>query len=74
MQNPHSDAAVLPFLIALLLFIAAPIVLAFIKPDEPDYKKNRKGWNVFKYYLMFAGNILLSFVGSAIIAGALGLI
>ncbi|MBR1555554.1 MAG: hypothetical protein IJ644_09225 [Oscillospiraceae bacterium] len=71
--DSHSDAALLPFTGGLFLSIISPIVLGGTKPDEPDVSRNRKGWNIFKYYLQFAGNIVISFVISIIIAVAFGI-
>ncbi|MBE6875735.1 MAG: hypothetical protein E7496_03275 [Ruminococcus sp.] len=71
--DSHSDPALIPFTGILFLFMVAPVVLGGTKPDEPDASRNRKGWNIFKYYLQFAGNIIISFVISIIIAVAFGI-
>ncbi|MBR0484770.1 MAG: hypothetical protein IJJ69_08360 [Oscillospiraceae bacterium] len=65
--DSHSDPALVPFMGILFLSMIAPIVLGSTKPDEPDASRNRKGWNTFKYYLQFAGNIIISFVVAIII-------
>ncbi|GEM_PF-2716235 len=73
MQDSHSDPALIPFFAGIGIFMIAPPVLAGKKPSEPDASRNRTGWNVFKYYLMFAGNIIISFFVAGIIAMILGI-
>ena len=72
--DSSSDAAIPPFLGGLLVFAVSPVILGITKPDEPDASRNRKGWNVFKYYLLSAVNIVVSFIAGALIAGILGLV
>ncbi len=46
----------LPLLVASGILLIMPPRLALKKPVEPDAKKNRKGWNIVKYYLLFAAD------------------
>ncbi len=72
-KDSHSMPALFPFLIALCIFTVAPILLAATKPDEADSRKNHKGWNILKYYLLFAGNIFFSFLFTIIISMIFGI-
>ena len=60
---------VLPLIAALGVFFIMPPLLAVKKPNEPDANKNRKGWNIFKYYLLFAADTAISLI-IAIVIGA----
>ena len=72
-KDSHSNPALFPFLIGLCIFMAAPIILAATKPNESDFRKNHKGWNILKYYLLFSGNVVISFVFTAIICMIFGI-
>lgn len=58
----------LPLIVALGVFFIIPPMLAVKKPIEPDAKKNRKGWNIFKYYLLFVADTAISVIIAIVFA------